>query len=104
MKNLLPLTLLTLTSFSQAQSQAIFEDPVRIHADGQPIKINYGYTYPASIDLDKDGLKDLVVGEYRNGGELYFYKNIGAKNAPKYAKAKNLMVGNTNLTVPGVGH
>lgn len=103
MKKLLPFTLLTLTSFSLSQQKPTFETPVQIEADGKPISISYGFTFPTVIDLDKDGLIDLLVGEYRNGGEIYFYKNIGTKTLPKYAKAQNLMVGDKVLTVPGVG-
>lgn len=107
MQRLLPITLLALSSssssYSIAQAKPIFEEPVRIEVEGKPITIAYGYSFPSCIDLDKDGLKDIVVGEYRKAGELYFYKNIGTKNAPKYAKAKNLMIGDEILKVPGVG-
>lgn len=102
MNNLLPITLLTLSSFGIAQAKPTFETPVRIQAEGKPI--DYIYAFPATIDLDKDGLNDLVVGEYVKGGELYFYKNIGTKEAPKYGKPKNLMIGDEILTVPGVGN
>lgn len=103
MKKSLPFTLLALTTFSLAQQKPTFETPVQIQADGKPISISYGYAFPTVIDLDKDGLKDLMVGEYRNGGEIYFYKNIGTEAIPKYAKAQKLMTGSTVLTVPGVG-
>lgn len=105
MKYLLSITLIALTSHSltQAQEKPTFEEPVRLKADGKIISIPYGYSFPTSVDLDLDGLNDLLVGEYYKRGEIYFYKNIGTKKAPKYSKAKNLMIGQKVLTVPGVG-
>lgn len=103
MKKLFSITLLTLSASCLAETKPLFEAPFRVQSEGQPILIPHGYAYPASVDLDKDGLNDLVVGEYRKGGELYFYKNIGSTTEPKYTKAQNLTTGGKILTVPGVG-
>lgn len=103
MKNSLSIILLIVSSYGLAQAKPTFEPPVRIQSEGKPITIPNGYSFPSCIDLDKDGLKDLIVGEYSKGGELYYYKNIGSKAAPKYGKAQNLMIGDEILTVPGVG-
>ncbi len=37
---------------------------------------------PRIYDLDQDGLKDLLVGEY--DGNVYFYKNVGTNAAPVF--------------------
>lgn len=37
---------------------------------------------PAVVDLDADGLLDLVVG--RSNGELSFYRNIGSPGTPDF--------------------
>ncbi len=43
------------------------------------------YSTPAIVDLDSDGLKDIVIGE-RNGN-LNFFKNIGSSDNPVFASA-----------------
>jgi len=56
-----------------------FEPPVYLYADisaGQNAK-------PQIIDLDDDGLKDLLIGEKNN--QLNFFKNIGSKGMPKFS-------------------
>lgn len=103
MKNLLSIVLLSLSSHTAVYAKPIFESPFQVHSEGTPITIPRGYTFPSCLDLDKDGLKDLILGEYGKGGELYFYKNIGSKTTPEYGKAQNLMVGDKILKVPGIG-
>ncbi len=56
----------------------IFDSPTYFYAEifvGQNAK-------PQIIDLDGDGLKDLVIGEKNN--ELNFFKNIGTPISPKF--------------------
>ncbi|MFZ1558428.1 MAG: T9SS type A sorting domain-containing protein [Saprospiraceae bacterium] len=56
-----------------------FEPPVYLYADisaGQNAK-------PQIIDLDDDGLKDLLIGEKNN--QLNFFKNIGTTGMPKFS-------------------
>jgi len=38
---------------------------------------------PCFHDLDQDGLRDLVLGEY--GGKIRFYKNYGTASAPSFS-------------------
>lgn len=57
----------------------IFEPPVYFYADisaGQNAK-------PQILDMDNDGLKDLLIGEKNN--QLNFFKNIGTKGMPKFS-------------------
>jgi hypothetical protein len=56
-----------------------FEPPVYLYADisaGQNAK-------PQIMDLDDDGLKDLLIGEKNN--QLNFFKNIGTTGMPKFS-------------------
>ncbi|TNE69222.1 MAG: T9SS type A sorting domain-containing protein [Bacteroidetes bacterium] len=46
------------------------------------------YSTPAIVDLDSDGLKDIVVGE--RTGELNFFKNIGAPDNPIFNSSPTL--------------
>lgn len=50
--------------------------------------------YPQVIDVNRDGLLDLLVG-IRNG-KLAYYKNIGTSTAPSYSMITNAL-GNVNV-------
>ena len=66
------------TSPAMAQSEDFeFEDPVRLKAGDELIKTEApGYACPALADLDGDGLKDLLVGQF-SGGKIMIYPNLG---------------------------
>ena len=44
---------------------------------------------PQIIDLDKDGLPDIVIGEKNN--QLNFVKNIGSKTVPKFSSNLSIL-------------
>lgn len=72
--------------------------------------INVGLlSAPAIVDLDRDGLPDLIVGE--RSGNVNFFKNTGTPSEPSFnsdpAAAPNIFaLGNINTSQPGftVGH
>src|SRR4051812_27599050 len=46
-------------------------------AAGVPVRVeNPGWACPCWADIDGDGKKDLLVGQY-NGGKIRVYKNLG---------------------------
>ena len=56
---------------------ADFADPVRMEADGEPIKVEApGYAAPCWDDIDGDGDMDLLVGQF-NGGKIHVFHNTG---------------------------
>jgi hypothetical protein len=61
-----------------------FSDPVMVKAQGKPVTA-FAYIYQRLIDLDNDGLLDLVVGQSKPG--LKWYRNIGSKQKPKFKKS-----------------
>ncbi len=66
-----------------AGNPAVFTTPVLDITDAVGTPINVGqYSTPVIIDMDRDGLKDLVIG--CRTGSLYYYKNTGTANNPKF--------------------
>ena len=56
---------------------AEFRPPVRLKADGLPVRVESpGYAAPCWADIDGDGKKDLLVGQFSKG-KIHVYKNLG---------------------------
>jgi hypothetical protein len=78
---------------------AEFERPVRLKADGVAVRVERpGYAAPCWADIDGDGKKDLLVGQF-NGGKIRVFKNLGAG---KLAKGTWLQADGKAAEVPGV--
>jgi hypothetical protein len=80
-------------------SAAEFQPPVRLEAGGAPVRVESpGWAAPCWADIDGDGKKDLLVGQF-NGGKICVYKNLGdGKLAPgEWLKAEGAVA-----EVPGV--
>ena len=61
------------------------QQPFRVMAGEQPIDVEVGHAAPFLADVDGDGVKDLLVGQFGEG-KLRIYKNIGTKIEPKFDK------------------
>ena len=64
---------------------------------------------PALADLDRDGLTDLLIGEFR--GRIQYYRNVGTQGAPRFdpdvtAAGNQVQLGGLNTNTPGssTGH
>jgi hypothetical protein len=80
-------------------SAAEFEPPVRLEAEGVPIRVESpGYAAPCWADIDGDGKKDLLVGQFR-GGKIRVYRNLGDG---KFATGEWLQAEGKPAEVPGV--
>lgn len=76
-----------------------FAPPVRLMAGGTPIRVESpGFAAPCWVDIDGDGKKDLVVGQF-NKGKMKIYKNLGDGN---FAKGVWLQAEGKIAEVPGV--
>jgi FG-GAP-like repeat len=57
-----------------------FQPPTRLKAGGVPVRVDDpGYAAPCRADIDGDGQKDLLVGQF-SGGAIRVYKNLGDGN------------------------
>ena len=75
--------------------------PVRITtSDGKPIDVEVGHAAPFYGDIDGDGVKDLLVGQFGEG-KLRIYRNIGTNEVPTFdPKFQWLKAGGGEATVP----
>jgi len=78
----------------------LFHPPVRLTAadgviDSGP---SWGHCGPWVADVDGDGVRDLIVGDF--SGLFRFYRNEGTNRKPRYAKAVNLQAGGVDAKVP----
>ena len=80
-------------------SAADFEAPVRLKAGGAAVRVESpGYAAPCWADIDGDGKKDLLVGQF-NQGKIRVFKNLGAE---KFAAGDWLQAEGKVAEVPGV--
>ena len=76
-----------------------FAAPVRLKADGEWIAVEApGYAAPALHDLNDDGRKDLVVGQFNDGKMMAYPRNEdGSFGAGSWIQAEG-----ETAKVPGV--
>jgi hypothetical protein len=98
MKRLL-LSFLLLGAGTTFCSAADFEPPVRLKADRDAIRVESpGYAAPCWADLNGDGKKQLLVGQF-NQGKIRVFKYLGAE---KFASGAWLQAEGKAAEVPGV--
>jgi hypothetical protein len=74
--------------------------PVRLEAAGKPIETDdIGHAAPFVCDFDGDGVKDLLVGQFRDG-ILRIYHNEGTNSEPKLAAGVKFKDGKEDGRVP----
>jgi hypothetical protein len=80
-------------------SAADFEAPVRVKANGAAVRVESpGYAAPCWADMDGDGNKDLLVGQFKQG-KIQVFKNLGAE---ELAAGEWLQAEGSVAEIPGV--
>jgi FG-GAP-like repeat len=92
----IPLLMVAIASPAAASD---FEPPIMMKAAGKAIRVESpGYAAPCWADVDKDGHKDLLVGQF-NDGKIHVYRNLGDG---EFAERTWLEADGQTATVPGV--
>ena len=93
------LSALFLTGAAAAASAADFQPPLRLTAEGNAVRVESpGWAAPCWADLDGDGKKDLLVGQFSQG-KINVYKNLGGG---KLAPGAWLKADGIDAEIPGV--
>ena len=80
-------------------SAAEFQPPFRLQGGDQAVRVESpGYAAPCWADIDGDGKKDLLVGQFSEG-KIRVYKNLGGG---KLAAGAWLKADGIDAEIPGV--
>jgi hypothetical protein len=81
-------------------SDSVFEPPVRLEADGAAIDSGpqWAHSGPCLHDVDGDGRRDLVVGDF--SGLFRLYRNVGTDAKPRFTAAGKLQAAGQDAKVP----
>jgi hypothetical protein len=78
---------------------AEFQPPIRLMAGNEAVRVESpGWAAPCWADIDGDGKKDLLVGQF-NQGKIRVYKNLGGG---KLAAGAWLKADGIDAEIPGV--
>jgi len=75
-----------------------FAEPVLVNDNGTPIDVGY-YGAPQMFDWDRDGKKDLVVGQFTSG-MVRFYPNVGENADPEFNGFSYIQADGQNIQLP----
>ncbi len=80
-------------------SPSTFSQPVMLLADGEPMRVEApGYAAPSTADVNGDGYKDIVVGQFKGGKmKVYLGKADGTFGTGQWLQADG-----KTAEVPGV--
>lgn len=82
-----------------AEPASDFAPPVRLQSEGRDIDTGevWGHSGPALADIDGDGRRELVVGDF--SGKFRVFPNVGTEAEPKWGPQTYLMAGGEEAKV-----
>lgn len=93
------LSALLVVGAAAAGRAADFHPPVRLMAEGEAVRVESpGWAAPCWADIDRDGKKDMLVGQF-NQGKIRIFKNLGGG---KLAPGAWLQADRIDAEIPGV--
>ena len=69
-----------------------FEAGFKVAAGGKAIDVEVGHLVPDAVDWNNDGKKDLLVGQFKDGG-IHLYLNEGTDSKPVFGDFTLLAAG-----------
>jgi hypothetical protein len=73
--------------------------PFKVLDGDKPISVDIGHAAPLYVDIDGDGKKELLVGQFGDG-KLRIYKNQGTDKAPLFKGFDWFRAGGQIASVP----
>ena len=79
---------------------ATLSTPVPLECDGAPIDVgrSYGHSGPLLLDVDGDGVEELLVGNLK--GTVEVFHRDARSSSPAWKAAGMLQIAGEDLTVP----
>lgn len=78
---------------------AELNEPQRIYSGDEMIDVDVGHAAPWLHDMNADGKRDLLVGQF-GSGKLRVYHNVGTEEKPKYDDFEYFQAGGEDAGVP----
>jgi len=91
------LFILLLCSFMAGAALPSFREPVLVQANGSDIDVGV-ISEPFMVDWDRDGLTDLLVGQF-SPGKVSFFQNIGSNQNPEFVFSGYLQADGSDISV-----
>ncbi len=94
--------LLLCASPAEAKAPKGFAEPIRLRAGDGFMKAERGYATPCLADIDGDGTKELLVGQFQDGKIRIYEPTPGDQTGTRYDEGRWLEAGGKIAEVPGV--
>jgi hypothetical protein len=93
-------SIVSVTVMAASAAAGNLAPPVHVQAGGQPIDVHLvGHSAPFYGDVDGDGIRDLLVGQF-DDGRLRIYRNLGTNASPRFESYHWFEAGGALGTVP----